>query len=250
MYRQLKTECIVATLGTLCSRIRERFPQASLCGVSRELLDFAGETQARIERLRRPCWWLRATALLLMVGGAVVAAVVIRSLRVSMHIQHVGELVQGLDAAVNEMILLSIAIFTLWTLEGRLKRGQALRALHELRCLAHVIDMHQLTKDPDLLLGAVPPTPSSPTRSLTPLELAAYLRYCSELLSLVGKLAALHVQYLPDPVVLEAVNDLEAMTDSLAHKMWEKVTLLDRIIPHAAADGSAAGSPDELGFSI
>ena len=40
------------------------------------------------------------------------------------------------------------AIF-LVTLEVRLKRRRALAAIHELRAMAHIIDMHQLTKDPD-----------------------------------------------------------------------------------------------------
>jgi hypothetical protein len=217
----------VSTLEALCHRIQERFPDANLSRVSRELLDFAQETNARVERLRQPHWWLRGAVLLLIAAAVGVTVAVFWSSQLSLRFEHLGEFLQGLDAAVNEIILFTVAIISLWTLEGRLKRHEALRALHELRCLAHVIDMHQLTKDPDVVLAAAVPTPSSPQRTLTRLELSRYLGYCSELLSLVGKLAALHVQYLRDPVVLEAVNDVEALADGLARKIWQKLTMLD-----------------------
>jgi hypothetical protein len=238
MYRELKTERIVATLDALCSRIRERFPDAGLSHVGHELLDFARETNARIERLRRPHWFLRVGSAVLLALALILTVVLVRSLRISMGIDDIAELVQGLDAVANELILLTVGFVSLWTLENRLKRREALRAVHELRSLAHVIDMHQLTKDPDVILGPARPTPSSPQRTLTPFELARYLDYCSEMLSLVGKLAALHVQYFRDPVVLEAVNDVEALADGLARKIWQKLTMLE------AAANKQAPPPD------
>jgi len=59
----------------------------------------------------------------------------------------VAELLQGLDAGVNEIILLAVAMLFLGSLESRIKRNWALRALHELRSIAHVIDMHQTLAD-------------------------------------------------------------------------------------------------------
>jgi hypothetical protein len=57
--------------------------------------------------------------------------------------------------------------------------------------------------------------------------LTRYLDYCSELLSLVGKLAALYAQSTSDPVVLQAVNDIEQLTNGLARKIWQKIMMLD-----------------------
>jgi hypothetical protein len=37
----------------------------------------------------------------------------------------------------------------LWTLETLAKGGRALSAVHELRTLAHLIDMRQLSKNPN-----------------------------------------------------------------------------------------------------
>jgi hypothetical protein len=229
VYRQLIPERIVHTLETLGNRIRERFPDSSLGRVSGELGEFARQTRARIDRLRRPNWLLRAgsLAVVLAIVALIVAAACWFHVQVREELQ-LPELLQGLDAAVNLLILLSIFLFFLVTLEGRFKRQEALRALHQLRSVAHVIDMHQLTKDPDVVLAPAAATPSSPQRTMSRFELSRYLDYCSELLSLVSKLAALHVQHLRDPVVLSAVNDVEELTDGLSRKIWQKISILDR----------------------
>jgi hypothetical protein len=234
MYRKLNSTYIVATIEILANRIRERFPDSNLNRVCRELLGIAAECEARVQRLRRPHWPLRVgiSAVVLAFAAAGVAAVF--RLQVSMHVEHIAELLQGLDAAVNEVILLSLALFFLFTLESRLKRREALLALHELRSIAHVIDMHQLTKDPETHLSVVMATPSSPQRTMTPFELSRYLDYCSELLSLISKLAAFHAQYVRDPVILSAVNDVEELTAGLSHKIWQKIMIIGAELTPAA----------------
>jgi hypothetical protein len=138
---------------------------------------------------------------------------------------------QGTDAALNVMIFLSLSIFFLVSLETRVKRRRVLRSLHRLRSIVHIVDMHQLTKDPEHLLTPGRGTASSPARALSRFELVRYLDYCSEMLSLASKLAALHVQYVNDPVVLEAVNDIETLASSLSNKMWQKIMILDSALP-------------------
>ena len=120
-------------------------------------------------------------------------------------------------------------MYFLLTIESRLKRRRALGVLHQLRSLAHVVDMHQLTKDPERLLSAEPSTPSSPEREMSAPELGRYLDYCSELLSVTSKLAALLVQYFNDEVVLGAVNEIETLTTGLSGKIWQKIRLLERV---------------------
>ena len=53
------------------------------------------------------------------------------------------------DAAKGSAAILAALALFLITLETRLKRHRALRAVHELRAMAHLIDMYQLTKTPD-----------------------------------------------------------------------------------------------------
>jgi hypothetical protein len=90
--------------------------------------------------------------------------------------------------------------------------------------------MHQLTKDPDRLSDepreGASDTPSSPTRTLTRFELGRYLDYCSEMLALLGKIAALYAQNTADPVALGAVDEIEALTSGLSHKIWQKIMIL------------------------
>ena len=136
-------------------------------------------------------------------------------------------MLQAVEAAANIVVLLGAAVFFLISLETRLKRNRSLRDLHVFRSIAHVIDMHQLTKDPSSALASDYATASSPQRTMTPFELTRYLDYCSEMLSLTSKLAAVYAQNLPDPVVIDAVYDIESLTTDLSQKIWQKITILD-----------------------
>jgi hypothetical protein len=228
MYRQLDPSQIIATAGALSNRIADRFPGSGLSRVSIELLDVARESHASIERMSRPYWPLR---LLAWAGAALLVAIVVTAVfTVPLRGAAGGwfDLAQGIEAIVNEVVFLGIAVFFLFTLESRRRRAQALRAIHELRSIAHIVDMHQLTKDPDAVMTPERATPSSPDRrSMTRFELSRYLDYCSELLSITSKLAALHAQHVQDPVVLEAVTGIQNLTHGLSGKIWQKIMILD-----------------------
>ena len=175
---------------------------------------------------------------------AVVAVAAANALgRVSVEFGQVGELLQGIDAGANDVILLCVALFFLCSVEARVKRNRTLTALHELRSIAHVIDMHQLSKDPEAILSPTMATASSPHRNMTRFELARYLDYCSEMLSLSSKLAALHIQYVRDPVVIAAVNDVETLTSGLAQKIWQKIIILDSETARSADQAGGSGDP-------
>jgi hypothetical protein len=130
------------------------------------------------------------------------------------------------DAGLNSLVLIGAGVVSLVTLENRRKRKRVIRAVNRLRCIAHIVDMHQLTKDPDSIAEHTCATPHSPQRALSPYELARYLDYCTEMLSLVSKTAFLYVQDYHDPVAAEAVNDLEDLTNGLSSKMWQKIMML------------------------
>ena len=230
MYRSLDSEKIVDTIGTLCRRIDERFPDSGLGKVCRELLTIAGESQERSAWIAKPHTALRiitGLVLIMMAGGLVVVLASAAWPRSGFEL--VG-LVQGLEAGLNLTILLGAAALFLFTVEVRIKRKRALKAIHELRALAHVIDMHQLTKDPELLRVRAQETASSPKRTLRAPELIRYLDYCSEMLSLIGKLAALYVQKFDDPVALVAVNEVEELTTGLSRKIWQKIMILNELL--------------------
>ena len=123
---------------------------------------------------------------------------------------NVYSLLQGIEAATNLTLLTGTGAFFLIRAEARLKRRRALSALHELRSIVHVIDMHQLTKDPSkFVVGGN--TPSSPPLLLDTFQMTRYLDYCSEMVSLTSKIAVLFAQSLPDRAVTEAVSDISAL---------------------------------------
>ena len=158
------------------------------------------------------------------------------------------DLLEAIEAGINDLIFLGVLLFFLARWETRIKRRRALNALHALRAIAHVIDMHQLTKDPERVQGKpqiLTPTPSSPPNELTPELLGRYLDYCSEMLSLTGKLAALHVQGFNDDIVLNSVNEIESLTTGLSSKIWQKLMILHVAYPDAFVDSGARDADDE-----
>lgn len=228
-FTELKPRPLFSTIEKLEQRIAERFPDSGLSQVCAEFRRLATECEALALRLNKPLWPVRIAAvvaaclLLFVAAGAV--TVLVRQF--SFNLNNIGELLQTTESAINELIFLGLALFFLTSLETRLKRRAALEALHRLRSIAHVVDMHQLTKDPAYMLGNFTETESSPHRTLSRYELTRYLDYCSELLALNSKIAALFAQNMEDPVVLAGVNDQESLTQGLAAKIWQKIMILD-----------------------
>jgi hypothetical protein len=124
-----------------------------------------------------------------------------------------------------------------------MQRARTLRVLYRLRSLAHVIDMHQLTKDPERLSAAFRPTAASVDERMSAMDMANYLDYCSELLSLVGKAAALLGEDTADASLLATVSDIEALTTGMSRKIWQKVALLPPVTLDQNASPGRAFSP-------
>jgi len=227
-YRQLDQSQIGQTLRRLRDRIAERFPGSGLSNVAGELVSLSDEAFDCVAYLQKPNWPIRAAVGIVIATMVVVVGLGALSIRLSSRVNSVSELVQTLDASINDIVFLGIAIFFLVTVEARLKRRKALGSLQQLRSVVHIVDMHQLTKDPERLMSPQPDTSSSPARPMTPPELGRYLDYCSELLSLTSKIAASFVQSFNDPVVLSTVNEIETLVTGLSGKIWQKITLLDR----------------------
>jgi hypothetical protein len=159
----------------------------------------------------------------------------------------IGEFIQVLEAGLNDVVLIGAAVFFLFTLERRHKRQRALVAVHELRALAHIIDMHQLAKDPERVAELAPVDGLQPAnekdRRLTRFELGRYLDYCSEMLSLTSKIAALYVQRFDDPVALSSVNEVEALCTGLTRKIWQKIMILHADESRPATRSASEGEP-------
>jgi hypothetical protein len=228
-YRRLDVDLIQCTNQKLCARIQERFPTANLVRVCQELSDLVDSLKAKADWISRPNWTLRTSMILSalwVLGVAFVFTFNPLTELLSNRVAEPGDFLQAVEAVMSGAFLLGLWVLFLITFEQRFKRSRALAAIHELRAIAHVVDMHQLTKDPSYILNRVARTASSPQRNLDAFELIRYLDYCSEMLSIIGKLAAYYAQNFNDPVLSDAVNDVESLTNDLSRKIWQKITVL------------------------
>jgi hypothetical protein len=223
-FRQLDPEKIVQTVKALRDRIEERFPGSGLGKVVGELLQAAEETVQRSRWIQQPQILLRVAAAVLSLGILLLLTVLLVHIR-QFHFDDFTNSVQALDSSISSVVFIGAAILFLVSWENRIKRNRALKAIHELRALAHIVDMHQLTKDPESVLVA-PGTGSSRKRALTALELSRYLGYCSDAMAMISKIAALYVQGFQDPMLLDAVDDIEDLTAGFSRKIWQKLTIL------------------------
>lgn len=235
-YLNLEAIKVIETIDRLRTRIAARFPDSSLLKSCGTIAEVAHKTTHRVDRARRPRLFLRTLTWLVVLCALAGMALIVYAARENVHVaSNIIELTLGLDAAVSLIIVFGSATWFLVGAERRLKRKDILQALHELRSFAHVIDMHQLTKDPYMIFNPERKTDASPSHGLSAFELSRYLDYCSEMLALIGKLAALYAEHTDDGDVIDAVNDVETLTTNLSRKIWQKIILLDDMAGHAGA---------------
>lgn len=234
MYRKLDVDKTIKTIEKLKDRISERFSNSGLSMVCNELIDISKESRERMKYFIRPILSVRFIIFVVILASLFALVYSAMHIKFKSDVFTWGELMQVIEAGINNVILIGAALLFLVSFETRLKRRRALEALYELRAIAHVIDMHQLTKDPSKIVLMHTSTPSSPTLALTPYELTRYLDYSSEMLSLVGKLAAIYGENMRDEIVLSAVNEIEELTTGLSRKIWQKIDILNKF--HGGGD--------------
>jgi len=228
------------TIERLHLRMRDRFPESNLASVCRELYQISLETDHTVQWIAKPNYLLRFGTYAVILIAVLAFVESLLQLKISADGLNLADLVQMIDSGLNSLALTGAGILFLVTLENRRKRNRVIHSVNRLRCIAHIVDMHQLTKDPDSIAEHAVSTPHSPHRALGPYEMARYLDYCTEMLSLVSKTGFLYVQDYHDPVATEAVNDLEALTNGLSHKIWQKIMMLPM-----NADSSPLTKPDQ-----
>ena len=230
-YRSLDPDRIIKTLERLKARIEERFAGRGIVAVCAELIETGRRDADRSRRLARPAYLLRlGVALIMLIAGGVLAygLYTYRTPDLDAEPFHA---FQGVEAILNIALLAGAGTWFLLNLEARIKRTRILADLHELRAIAHVIDMHQLTKDPTRVASDIqdPSTSSSPAHDMTAFELSRYLDYCTEMLSLTGKLAAMYTFANRDGLVIAAVNEIEELTTNLSRKIWQKISIIEQM---------------------
>jgi hypothetical protein len=241
LHEPLEAPAVRETVEELYGRIEARFPKRGLLGVCGDLIKLVDEVQIAAGVGHRQ---IRIARMVSRVTMAVVVVVTALALALALHDvvwgKDVDNFIDGLgvaETAISDLVYAAIAIFFLWSFPERLQRSKLLTLLHQLRSTAHVIDMHQLTKDPEQLKPTFVPTAKSTKLDMTRDQVERYLDYCSELLSLVGKTAALCAEESRDSVILETVSTVENLTVGLSRKIWQKISNLP---PGDAPKGATA----------
>ncbi|GAA3661649.1 hypothetical protein GCM10022237_21920 [Nocardioides ginsengisoli] len=229
-FEKVQAGPVLATVRRLEERIEARFPGRGLHRVVGELASLVETVASSTATVRGRRSWLRPVsragiALILVLTGAVLVLAV-RSAAVDAPDTGL-DWIPLLESTVNDLVFAALAIWFLYSVPERLQRESLLELLHRLRSLAHIVDMHQLTKDPERLRSSFTPTAASVAMDLDTDELEHYLDYCSELLSLIGKTAALCAEESRDAVVLDTVSTVETLTVSLERKIWQKIAVLN-----------------------
>lgn len=228
---QLAADHVRSTVDQLERRIHARFGERGLTKAARDLGNLvelvrneAGQSRQRLRRMTVTARF----ASIVIVAATVIAMVFGLRTAVLDGLAHTSDWVPLVESVINDLVFAAIAVVFLWAFPERLERRSLLRVLHRLRSLAHVIDMHQLSKDPEQASPTYTPTAQSVRHGLDADQLHHYLNYCSEMLSLTAKTAALCAEHSTDSVVLETVSTIETLTTELSNKIWQKISLLPR----------------------
>ena len=228
---QLAADHVGTTVAQLERRIHARFGERGLTKAVRDLGQLVDRVQTEAGeshvRLRRTTLAARATSITIVAATLFALVFSLRSAVIE-GLAHTADWVPLVESVVNELVFAAIAVLFLWAMPERLERRALLRLLHRLRSLAHVIDMHQLSKDPEQVSPTYVPTAESARHGLDADQMYHYLNYCSEMLSLTAKTAALCAEHSTDGVVLETISTIETLTTELSNKIWQKISLLPR----------------------
>lgn len=238
-YRYLEPQRVIETIAALRERIEHRFPGSSLSQLVQELQSVSEQTVERSRWIRKPYIPLRVGVGLLLIIIPGLLFLMVSTLK-EFRVIDISNFIQDLDAGISSIVFIGAAILFLVSWERRIKRNRAFGALHELRALAHIVDMHQLTKDPESHLKLKSQSATAFFgRTLTPYELGFYLSYCSEALALISKIAALYTQETHDSQLMAAVDDLDDLISGLSQKIWQKLTILETLTGPPKAGGPA-----------
>jgi hypothetical protein len=226
---RLEARYIAHAATKLEARIRARLPGRRLADVAHRLSEQVPEIHdgfdTSYERFKRTQWWSRAASIVIVVATVVALVFALRDLFQTGDL-HTKDLVPLVESTINDIVFAAIAVFFLWALPERRERRTLVGLLHRLRSMAHVVDMHQLDKDPEQARTDYVPTDESPQNRMNAEELHHYFDYCSELVSLIAKTAALCAERTSDPVVLGTVSNLETLAAQMSQKIWQKISLL------------------------
>jgi hypothetical protein len=233
-FRRIDAAAVAATVARLEARLAEHFPESNLRRVARELLDVANDAPRRVEKIRRRSIWRRVIAWVLSIAILGMLATIPLRLRPG-HVDTLADAIGVIESGLSATFFIGATLVFLLSWDSRMRHRRTMDAVHELRALAHVVDMHQLTKDPPLIIrndvAITERQPGGPDdeHPYSRVQLQRYLDACSDMLALISKVGVLYVQETTDPTTIGLIDEIEDLTNGMSRKIWQKITLLERL---------------------
>ena len=218
---------LVKLLEEQMAHIEKRFGDRGLYDVSQKVHDSFERAPKITQEILRPNYWIRIAVAFMAI--LMLVTIVMGFSQLDFGLGDGWSVLEGIEAGISTLVYSGIAIIFLVSLEIRQRRQRTLKALQELRALAHVLDMHQMNKDPEQLVFTAELSDEVAESIMTPFLLERYLDYTADLLSLVGKLAAWYAQKVNDPEVLIAINEIEQLTGDMTRKIWQKIGIINSV---------------------
>jgi hypothetical protein len=225
----LTHEYVGETAKRLVERIHSRFDDDDLTNIARQVFDVATMSEKRIARALRVGFFIRLLTWPVVIAVGFGIAAWIKSLHLAIQVNDAGDLAQSLDSVLQLILVLGAGGWFLLSIGTKVQRRSLFKALQELHALAQVIDLVQLDKDPDRLhFSSEQRTENSPTlgKANTAFLLSRYLDYCSELLSVLSKIACLYRERVSDEAVLSRLGDFDRLASQLRSNIGSKMGLI------------------------
>ena len=230
----LQAEKIEKAIDDLEQGIKEMLPGRKIVDICQDLKEVIGEAKKKSSRKSSQSFTRKKFLKLFFIATLILLATFFITLGLSYFLKAISTslgrsigLEEGLqltDTAIT-LLLPSIA-YIFYRLKDNIKtyRSAVLQDLHKLRMLSHIIDVKQLNKTPDWLDWKE--KQKKHERILNRSEKAFYLEFCSQMQSLIGKIAVLYIRDVNDPALITAVNEIETLTTGLSRKTWQKLMLM------------------------
>lgn len=225
----LDIQKVLATITKLNARIEDRLPNSSLLYTCRDFHFTALKCHNVLTEILKPNYFLRficGLVIVISLLGAFYGCTLIE-----LEVQNtIFDIATFAEASINNILLIGAAYYFIFNLEKRFERAKAIKYMNILSGYVHVVDMHQLTKDPHVYCSAYESsTEHSPERILTPFEFQRYLIYCTEFLSLISKVSAIFSHSIEDNLVAKNADEIENLSSLISSKIWQKLIILERI---------------------
>ena len=147
-YRALDPGKLKGSIDKIAAQVGAAFPDSGLAGLAKDMTLVTRETIVLADEIRKPMWLVRVMASVLILLALVWPLILAPFLDFKETFTSLAEFLEATDAGLHMILVIGAGVIFLVSVENRIKRNRALDSLSTLRSIAHIIDMHQITKDP------------------------------------------------------------------------------------------------------